>query len=73
MDALEEVALQLQAAYPQAPIVAPLTVLGEEFGSLVVETASGIVFRIVKNAFAQQGHRRERALLPLIAGHLPGH
>ena len=72
MRALKEVAAQLRAAYPQAPTVAPLTVLGEGFGSLVVETASGVVFRIAKNALAQRGHRRERALLPVIAGHLPG-
>lgn len=71
MHTLEELADRLQASFPQLPPVAPLTVLGEGFSSLVVESRSGVVFRIAKNALAQQGHRREWMLLPAI-GHVPG-
>lgn len=39
--------------------------------SLAVESRSGIVFRIAKNALAQQGHRREWDLLPVIGRQVP--
>jgi aminoglycoside phosphotransferase (APT) family kinase protein len=64
-------AAQLQHAFPATPIRGPLTVLGEGFGSLVVETGDGLVFRIAKHAGVQNGQRRERLLLPVIQRHKP--
>lgn len=59
---------QLQAAFPDASVGA-LRVLGEGFGSLVVESSSGLVFRVGKTPVAQRGHRRERRMLPIVASH----
>src|SRR5215217_8559581 len=66
------VAAQLQASFPDASIDTPLSVLGEGFGSTVVETANGIVFRIAKHTDASQGHRREGTVLAVIQRHVCG-
>ena len=63
---LHHLAEQLGTAFPEAAPVSPLTVLGEGFGSLVVETAGGIVFRIAKHPAAQRGHQRERLVLSVV-------
>lgn len=63
---LQLLATQLRAAFPPTPIHSPLKVLGEGFGSLVVETANDIVFRIAKHSEAQRGHQRERRVLPIV-------
>ena len=68
---LRVLAAQLRAAFPDAAIRLPIRVLGEGFGSLVVETGNAVVFRIAKHAAAQQGHRRERRVLPVIQRHDP--
>ena len=52
---LSAVSSQLQAAFPDASVGA-LRVLGEGFGSLVVESSSGLVFRVGKTLVAQRGH-----------------
>src|SRR5215207_6421039 len=69
---LPTLAAQLRASFPHAAIDTPLSVLGEGFGSKVVETANGIVFRIAKHAEASQGHRREGAVLAVIQRHMCG-
>jgi aminoglycoside 2''-phosphotransferase len=69
---LKEVAAQLHASFPDASIETPLLVLGEGFGSKVVETANGIVFRIAKHEDARQGHRREQAALSVVQQHVRG-
>lgn len=69
---LQVLATHLRAAFPAAPTVTPLTDMGEGFGSLVIETANGIVFRIAKHAEARRGHQRERQVLPVIRRHVSG-
>jgi aminoglycoside 2''-phosphotransferase len=69
---LTDLAARLRALFPDAPIVAPLSVLGEGFGSVVVETANGIVFRIARHADARRGHQREGAVLSVVQRHVCG-
>jgi aminoglycoside phosphotransferase (APT) family kinase protein len=66
-----DLAVALSRAFPDLGTVAPLQVIGEGFRSLVVETASGVVFRIGKNEVATGGYRREVRLLPLLLGRVP--
>ena len=63
---LQRLAKQLGEAFPTAASVSPLTVPGEGFGSLVVESAGGFVFRVAKHAEARRGHQRERIVLPIV-------
>jgi hypothetical protein len=63
---LQRLADQLGEAFPEAEPTAPLAILGEGFGSLVVETTGGVVFRVARHAAAQRGHRRERLILPIV-------
>ncbi len=58
--------MDLREAFPGAAIATPLTILGEGFGSVAIATANGLVFRIAKHAEAQQGHQRERDVLPVV-------
>ena len=67
MDALGRV---LACTFPDLDGVSPLAVLGEGFGSLVVETAGGVVFRIGKNSQALEGYALEERLLPVLQPHL---
>jgi aminoglycoside phosphotransferase (APT) family kinase protein len=61
---------RLQRRFPELE-VEPLLLLDVGFGSTVVETADGIVFRIARHARAAAGHTRELDLLPQLAGRLP--
>jgi aminoglycoside phosphotransferase (APT) family kinase protein len=49
----------------------PLRLLDVGFGSTVVETADGVIFRVARHARASAGHARELELLPQLAGRLP--
>jgi macrolide phosphotransferase len=51
--------------------VAPLRQLDIGFGSVVVETRGGVIFRIARHAWAAQGHAMEAKLLPALQGRLP--
>lgn len=46
---LQTLANDLASRFPELEPVAPLTVLGSGFGNLVVETASGAVFRVARD------------------------
>lgn len=61
----------LAAAFPEAQPVWPLRVLGHGFRSVVVATASGVVFRIGKCPEAAAGYAREARLLPRLQRRLP--
>jgi aminoglycoside 2''-phosphotransferase len=61
---------RLQRRFPELEIE-PLRLLDVGFGSTVVETADGIVFRVARHARAAAGHARELALLPQLGGRLP--
>lgn len=67
---MHRLAEQLAATFPDAPAMPPLIVLGEGFGSVVLETGSGIVFRIAKHTASQGGHRREVRVLPVVRQHV---
>ena len=63
---MEALGRTLESAFPDLGRVAPLTELGEGFGSLVVETAGGVVFRIGKNSQASVGYALEERLMPVL-------
>ena len=49
----------------------PLVRLDTGFGSVAVETADGVVFRVARYAGAEEGHELEARLLPLLRQWLP--
>jgi aminoglycoside phosphotransferase (APT) family kinase protein len=51
--------------------VRPLVELDTGFGSVAVETAGGVVFRVARHAGAAEGHALEARLLPLLRRWLP--
>ncbi len=59
----------LRESFPTASIHSSVELLGEGFGSLVVATTEGVIFRVAKHAAAQSGQLRERTLLPLLQRH----
>ena len=63
---MEDLGQAVASAFPDLDRVSPLTALGEGFGSLVVETAGGVVFRIGKNLQASEGYALEERLMPLL-------
>jgi aminoglycoside 2''-phosphotransferase len=65
-----DLADRLQRRLPELSI-APLRLLDVGFGSTVVETADGIVFRVARHPRAAGGHTRELQLLPQLGGRLP--
>jgi aminoglycoside 2''-phosphotransferase len=67
---LVEIAAGLRAAFPGLAQIPPLQLLGVGFGSVVVETAGGLVFRIARHRAAADGHRREARLLPILRQHV---
>jgi aminoglycoside phosphotransferase (APT) family kinase protein len=68
---LDDVAAGLQTMFPDAGEIAPCTVLGHGFGSVVVETASGIVFRIARIPGVHEAFERQRDALAVLAPLLP--
>lgn len=52
--------------YPELKEIHSLNILGEGFGSLVVETDTGIVLRIAKNHISQKNHVFEKEALEFI-------
>lgn len=67
---LQRVAVTLRDQFPGLEPVAPLRVLGQGFGSMVVETSGGFVFRLALNAVVAARQQRERALLRRIRPHI---
>ena len=63
-------AARLQRRFRELAIE-PLRLLDVGFGSTVVETADGVLFRIARHPHAAAGHARELRLLPQLAGRLP--
>lgn len=64
-------AAALQATFHGLSGVSPLSVLGEGFSSLAVETPWGAVFRIPRTAEVGRRYAHEFACLPLLRPHLP--
>jgi aminoglycoside 2''-phosphotransferase len=63
----DDLGARLQRRFPELS-VEPLRLLDVGFGSTVVETADGKIFRIARHARAAAGHARELDLLPQLAG-----
>jgi aminoglycoside phosphotransferase (APT) family kinase protein len=68
---LDASARGLSATFPDLGDVAPCRVIGWGFGSVVVETAGGIVFRLPRLPRVHEKFERLQALLTAIASHLP--
>jgi aminoglycoside 2''-phosphotransferase len=60
----------LQRLFPDLEIV-PIRELETGFGSLVVETRDGVIFRVARHARAAEGHARGVRLLPVLGPRLP--
>jgi aminoglycoside 2''-phosphotransferase len=68
--ASDELAARLQNEFPDLR-VAPLQLVDVGFGSTVVETADGVIFRIARHRRAARGHGYEARLLPQLQDRLP--
>lgn len=68
---LEQIETGLQHVFPDVPDLSPLSLLGEGFGSLVVETPGGLVFRIGRVPETGEAYAREARLLPQLKPYLP--
>lgn len=67
---LGRIARALSVVFPDLDEVRSISVLGEGFRSMVVETPDGDVFKIAKNWEASAGLVKEAQVLPLIGGRL---
>ncbi len=65
------IAAGLHAAFPALEPLCPLHLLDIGFGSIVVETTDGIIFRLPRHQRAADGQRREVRLLPYLAPRVP--
>lgn len=68
---LDAIARGLSATFQDLGDIAPCSMIGWGFGSVVVETAGGIVFRIPRLPRVHRGFARQQALLTAIGPHLP--
>lgn len=60
---LEAIAENLKVAFPTLRQVVPVRLIDVGFGSVVIETAGGIVFRVARSQAAGDGHARETRFL----------
>jgi aminoglycoside 2''-phosphotransferase len=67
---IADIERRLAERFPELT-VAPLRHLETGFGSIVVETSDGVIFRIAQNGWAARGHAREARLLPVLHGRVP--
>jgi aminoglycoside phosphotransferase (APT) family kinase protein len=67
---LADIERHLANRFPELAVV-PLRPLDIGFGSVVVETSDGVIFRIPRHARTAEGHTREAKLLPALSGRLP--
>lgn len=68
---LESLRSSLRGLFPDLGSVSSICELGRGFSSLVVETDTGVVFKIARNREAARGHSKEVRLLPRLRGALP--
>jgi aminoglycoside 2''-phosphotransferase len=67
---LAEYAAVIQVAFPALFEVAPVSLLGEGWDSVAVETVGGVVFRFPKREPVAASLSMEARLLPFLRGHL---
>jgi aminoglycoside phosphotransferase (APT) family kinase protein len=68
--AIADIERRLAERFPELE-VAPLQHLETGFGSIVVETADGVIFRVARHEWAARGHAREAKLLPVVRRDMP--
>ena len=68
--ALAEYAAVIQVAFPALLEVTPVSLLGEGWDNVVLETAGGVVFRFPKREPVAASQAIEARLLPFLRGHL---
>jgi aminoglycoside phosphotransferase (APT) family kinase protein len=68
---LTALATELACRFPDTQPVAPLNVLGSGFGSLVLETSSGVVFKVARSRLVSERFDWEASLLRDIAALMP--
>ncbi len=68
---LGRVARTLDERFPELAPSAPVTVLDHGLGSVVIQTAGAVIFRIGRDARSYEGYCLEHRLLPVIAARLP--
>jgi aminoglycoside 2''-phosphotransferase len=68
---LDELGDALEEALPQLGGVKPLKLLDAGFGSIVVETRTGLIFRIARHKRCAAGHEREWRFLRVHGPRLP--
>lgn len=68
---LQTLADDLGGRFPEVRPIAPLTLVGSGFESVVIETASGVVFKVARDPQTGSSFRFERALLNELATSLP--
>ncbi|MEE9277203.1 MAG: phosphotransferase, partial [Dehalococcoidia bacterium] len=68
--ALDQYARAIAAAFPSVTDCEPLSLLGETWYSVVVETGGGVVFRFPKQETGAQAQVKESRLLPFLRSHL---
>jgi aminoglycoside phosphotransferase (APT) family kinase protein len=68
---LTALAAELAVRFPEAQPVAPLKVLGSGFGSLVLETSGGVVFKVARSRLVSERFDWEASLLREIAALVP--
>jgi aminoglycoside 2''-phosphotransferase len=61
----------LRHAFPALSELDTVTDIGQGFGSIVVETADGIIFRLGRSAASVRGYKREMRLLPALWPRVP--
>ena len=70
---LAEYAAVIQIAFPALVEVAPVSLLGEGWDNVIVESAGGVVFRFPKRELVAASLAKEASLLLFLRGHLtPG-
>ena len=70
-DDLTGIGAALRAVFPNLGTITPVGLLGVGFGSVAVETAEGLVFRIARDRVGAEGHARELRLLPRLQAWVP--
>lgn len=68
---LRSIKVALSTLFPDLGTVSSIRELGRGFSSIVVETDTGVVFKIARNKEAARGHGKEARLLPRLKAALP--
>jgi aminoglycoside phosphotransferase (APT) family kinase protein len=68
---LDKINQGLRRAFPEDGLLLPVSLIGEGFGSIAVETVGGVVFRIARTAEVGRHFAKEARVLPDMQPYLP--